>query len=192
MLVNKFIFFLDAERANSQPLRCHDQFIEDNVANMENLRRFATEVITIVADEVGAHRLGVRLSPVVDYDSDPEALPLHVIRLMNDVGALYCHMVEPRTGIPRSLLPFRKAFKGTFIVNGGYNREERDKAVGDGYANLVSYGRPFLANPDLPERFKKNEGLNKYDKATFYTSDPVLGYTDYPFLAQGQGTQVAT
>ncbi|XP_037458526.1 putative 12-oxophytodienoate reductase 10 [Triticum dicoccoides] len=106
---------------------------------------------------------------------------------MNDVGALYCHMVEPRNGIPCSLLAFSKAFKNTFIVNGGYKREEGDKAVSDGYADLVSYGRLFLAKSDLPERFRKNEGPNKYDRATFYTTDPVVGYTDYPFLAQGRG-----
>lgn len=140
---------------------------------------------------MGAHRHGVRLSPVADYDSDPEALPLHVVRLMNELGVLYCHMVEPRNGTLCSLLPVRKAFKGTFIVNGGYDGEGGDVAVGDGYADLVSYGRLFLANPDLPERFRKRAGLNGYDRSTFYTSDPVVGYTDYPFLAQGQGTRVS-
>lgn len=105
------------------------------------------EAITAVADEVGAH-----LSPIADYDSDPEALPLHVIRLMNELGVLYCHMVETRNGTTCSLLPFRKAFKGTFIVNGGYGGEGADMAVGYGYADLVPYGWLFLVNPDLPER----------------------------------------
>ncbi|KAM0908091.1 hypothetical protein ACQ4PT_015671 [Festuca glaucescens] len=153
------------------------------------------EVIAAVAAEVGADRLGVRLSPFADYvdcvDSDPEALALHVIDFMNGLGVLYCHVIEPRMCvnendgslmIPHRLLPFRKAFKGTFVVNGGYDREEGDKAVADGYADLVAYGRLFLANPDLPERFRKNAALNKYDRSTFYTSDPVVGYTDYPFL----------
>nr|XP_051209003.1 putative 12-oxophytodienoate reductase 10 [Lolium perenne] len=84
--------------------------------------------------------------------------------------------------IPHRLLPFRKTFKGTFMVNGGYDREEGDKAIADDYADLVAYGRLFLANPDLPERFRKNAALNKYDRSTFYTSDPIVGYTDYPFL----------
>jgi len=75
------------------------------------------------------------------------------------------------------------------MVNGGYGREEGDRVVGGGYADLVSYGRLFLANPDLPERFRKKAGLNKYDRSAFYTSHPVLGYTDYPFL--GQETPVA-
>ncbi|KAK1699318.1 hypothetical protein QYE76_016015 [Lolium multiflorum] len=182
-----------------------DQFLQNGVndrtdsygGSLEN--RFAAEVIAAVSAEVGADRLGVRLSPFApfgDYvdciDSDPEALALHVISIMNELGVLYCHVIEPRMRIVgeidgklmirQRLLPFRKAFRGTFMVNGGYDREEGDKAVADGYADLVAYGRHFLANPDLPERFRKNAALNKYDRSTFYTSDPVVGYTDYPFL----------
>nr|CAB3490597.1 unnamed protein product [Digitaria exilis] len=91
--------------------------------------------------------------------------------------------------IPHRLASFTKAFRGTFIVNGGYDREEGDRVIRDGYADLVLYGRLFVANPDLPERFRKNADLNKYDRSTFDTSDPVAGYTDYPFLTQE--TQVA-
>ncbi|KAK1603571.1 hypothetical protein QYE76_017892 [Lolium multiflorum] len=163
--------------------------------SLENHCSFAAEVIAAVGAEVGVDRLGVRLSPFSDYvdcvDSDPEALALRVIDFMNGLGVLYCHVVEPRMYvnkndgklmIPHRLLPFRKAFKGTFMVNGGYDREEGDKAIADDYADLVAYGRLFLANPDLPERFRKNASLNKYDRSTFYTPDPVVGYTDYPFL----------
>ncbi|XP_020193592.2 putative 12-oxophytodienoate reductase 11 [Aegilops tauschii subsp. strangulata] len=176
-----------------------DQFMKDGVndrtdeygGGLDNRCRFAAEVIAAVCHEAGAGRVGVRLSPFADYvdcvDSDPEALALHVMGVMNGLGVLYCHMIEPRMCvnewmIPRRLLPFRKAFKGTFMVNGGYDREEGDKAVAEGYADLVAYGRLFLANPDLPERFRRNAVLNKYDRSTFYTSDPVVGYTDYPFL----------
>lgn len=178
-----------------------DQFMKDGVndradaygGGLENRCRFAAEVIAAVCHEAGAGRVGVRLSPFADYvdcvDSDPEALALHVVGVMNGLGVLYCHMIEPRMCvnermIPRRLLPFRKVFRGTFMVNGGYDREEGDKAVAEGYADLVAYGRLFLANPDLPERFRRNAALNKYDRSTFYTSDPVVGYTDYPFLDQ--------
>ena len=71
-----------------------------------------------------------------------------------------------------------------FIVSGGYDREEGDAAIANGYGDLVAYGRLFLANPDLPARFARNARLNEYDRSTFYTSDPVVGYTDYPFLDQ--------
>ncbi|KAL2942746.1 putative 12-oxophytodienoate reductase 11 [Bienertia sinuspersici] len=71
---------------------------------------------------------------------------------------------------PHTLLPMRKAFNGTFIVAGGYNREEGNKVVMTGYTDLVAYGRLFLANPDLPTRFKLNAPLNKYDRSTFLYS----------------------
>ncbi|KAG6518825.1 hypothetical protein ZIOFF_022306 [Zingiber officinale] len=83
---------------------------------------------------------------------------------------------------PGCLPPMRKAFKGTFIAVGGYDGEEDNHAISSGYADLVAYGRIFLANPDLPRRFELNAPLNKYNRETFYTSNPVVGYTDYPFL----------
>mgnify|MGYP003366310032 CR=1 FL=1 len=76
----------------------------------------------------------------------------------------------------------RKAFRGTFIAAGGYDREDGNNAVAEGRADLIAYGRIFLANPDLPKRFELNAPLNKYNRETFYTPDPVIGYTDYPFL----------
>lgn len=75
----------------------------------------------------------------------------------------------------------RKAFKGTFIVAGGCNKEE-EEVIRNGSADLVAFGRLFLANPDLPKRFELDAALNEYDRSTFYTQDPVIGYTDYPFL----------
>ncbi|KAL6952868.1 12-oxophytodienoate reductase 1 [Sarracenia purpurea var. burkii] len=81
-----------------------------------------------------------------------------------------------------SLLPMRKAFKGTFISAGGYDREDGNQAVAQKHTDLVAYGRLFLANPDLPRRFELDAPLNEYNRETFYTPDPVIGYTDYPFL----------
>ena len=111
---------------------------------------------------------------------------------------LYLNVVEPemafaedgdggeaRQVIPHRLHGMREAFEGTLMVGGGYDREEGNWAVAQGYADMVVYGRLFLANPDLPERFRRNGPLNKYDRATFYTDDPVVGYTDYPFLEDG-------
>ncbi|KAF8725589.1 hypothetical protein HU200_020127 [Digitaria exilis] len=180
-----------------------EQFLKDGVndrsdeygGSLANRCRFALDVVRAVAGEVGPGRVGVRLSPFTDYmdchDSDPEALASHLVGELSDAGVLYCHMIEPRMAlvdgrrkIPHRLLPFRKAFKGTFIAAGGYDREEGNKVVEEGYTDLVSYGRLFLANPDLPKRFEVADApLNKYDRTTFYTSDPVVGYTDYPFLA---------
>ncbi|GMN26594.1 hypothetical protein TIFTF001_049305 [Ficus carica] len=106
---------------------------------------------------------------------------------LNKYGILYCHMVEPRMNTSQeathlSLAPMRKAFRGTFIVAGGYTQEDGNIALSENRADLVAYGRLFLANPDLPKRFELDAPLNKYNRSTFYTPDPVIGYTDYLFL----------
>ncbi|PIA36367.1 hypothetical protein AQUCO_03400334v1 [Aquilegia coerulea] len=178
-----------------------DQFLKDRINDrtdiygrtLENRCRFPLEVVEAVVNEIGADRVGIRLSPFANYmesgDSNPEALGLYMAESLNKYGILYCHMIEPRMKLlgekfetPHSLLPMRKAFKGTFIVVGGYTREDGNKAIADDYADLVAYGRWFLANPDLPKRFELDAPLNKYNRETFYVSDPVVGYVDYPFL----------
>ncbi|XP_027090210.1 putative 12-oxophytodienoate reductase 11 isoform X2 [Coffea arabica] len=178
-----------------------DQFSKDQVndrtdeygGSLENRCRFALEIVEAVSDAIGADRVGIRLSPFANYngasDSKPKALGLHMAEALNKYGILYLHVVEPRMikvgekfECADSLLPMRKAFKGTFIAAGGYQREDGNKAVAENHADLIAYGRIFLANPDLPKRFELNAPLNKYNRATFYIPDPVVGYTDYPFL----------
>ena len=112
-----------------------------------------------------------------------------MVESLNKYGVLYCHMVEPRIRAagemcecPHSLVPLRKAFNGTFIAAGGYVKEDRNNAVAEERADLVAFGRWFLANPDLPKRFALNAPLNKYSRQTFYAPEPIIGYTDYPFL----------
>lgn len=163
--------------------------------NLENRCRFALEVVEAVANEIGADKVGIRLSPyskgMEAGDSSSGALGLYMADALNKFGILYLHVIQKRgKGIkidnkyeaPYSLLPMRKSFKGTFIVAGGYDREDGNRAIVDNYADLVAFGRMFLANPDLPRRFELNAPLNRYDESTFYLSDPVIGYTDYPFL----------
>ncbi|XP_062098367.1 putative 12-oxophytodienoate reductase 11 [Humulus lupulus] len=178
-----------------------DQFLKDEVndrtdkygGSLENRGRFALEVVEAVVNEIGADKVGIRLSPFANYmesnDSNPEALGLHMVESLNKYGILYCHMVEPRMKslgdideTPHSLVPMRKAFNGAFIVAGGYGKEDGNNALAENRTDLVAYGRPFLANPDLPNRFELNGPLNKYNRSTFYLSDPIKGYTDYPFL----------
>ncbi|KAI7758181.1 hypothetical protein M8C21_015291 [Ambrosia artemisiifolia] len=178
-----------------------DQFMKDAVndrtdeygGSLENRCRFPLEVVDAVVKEIGADKVGIRLSPFANYmqsgDSNPKALGLYMAESLNKHKILYCHMVEPRMKYLgekidslHSLVPMRKAFKGTFISAGGYDMEDGNKAVAENRTDLVAYGRLFLANPDLPKRFELNAPLNKYNRETFYTPDPVLGYTDYPFL----------
>ncbi|XP_073003645.1 putative 12-oxophytodienoate reductase 11 [Typha latifolia] len=172
-----------------------DQFMKNEVndrtdkygGSLENRCRFTLEIVEAIVDEVGADRVGIRLSPYTNYmesgDSNPEALGLYMVNSLNKFGISYCHMFEPRMATPHGLRPMRNAFKGTFIIAEGYDREEGNKAIADGYADLVAYGRLFLANPDLPRRFDLDAPLNKYNGDTFCTSDPITGYTDYPFLS---------
>ncbi|KAJ6877787.1 12-oxophytodienoate reductase 2-like [Populus alba x Populus x berolinensis] len=178
-----------------------DQFMKDQVNNrtdqyggsLENRCRFPLEIVEAIANEIGSDKVGIRLSPHINYmeseDSDPEALGLYMVKSLNKYCIAYCHMVEPRMKIgagnakfSESLLPMRKAFNNTFIVAGGYDREDGNKALEENRADLVAYGRLFLANPDLPRRFELDAPRNKYNRETFYTQDPVVGYTDYPFL----------
>ncbi|GMN45406.1 hypothetical protein TIFTF001_014597 [Ficus carica] len=158
-----------------------DQFLKDQVndrtdkygGSLENRYRFALEVVEAVVNEIGADRVGIKLSPFGGYlesgDSNPEALGLYMVESLNRYGILYCHAIEPGREKdvdikerPQSLVPMRKAFKGTFIVGGGYNREDGNKALAENRADLVAYGHHFLANPDLPKRFELN-ALNNED-----------------------------
>ncbi|XP_020218886.1 putative 12-oxophytodienoate reductase 11 [Cajanus cajan] len=178
-----------------------EQFLKDKVndrddeygGSLENRCRFPLMVVKAVADEIGPDKVGVRLSPFADYcdcgDSNPQELGIYMAQSLSKLGILYCHVIEPRMltmfekhETNESLLPIRKAFSGTFIVAGGYNRSEGNKVIENGGADLVAYGRLFLANPDLPRRFELDAELNKPDRSTFYSNDPVVGYTDYPFL----------
>ena len=181
-----------------------DQFTKDQVNNrtdeyggsLENRCRFVLEVAEAVIDEIGAGRVGMRLSPYSDFneagDSDPDRLGLYLANAFSKLDLVYLHVIEPRSvgadvieGCPEGqLLPMRKAFKNTFIVAGGFDRTTGNEVVAEGGTDLVAYGRMFLANPDLPKRFRLDAPLNKYDRSTFYTSDPVVGYNDYPFLEQ--------
>ncbi|CAI0429172.1 unnamed protein product, partial [Linum tenue] len=180
-----------------------DQFMKDEVndrtdeygGSLENRCRFALEIVQAVSKEIGSGRVGIRISPFADYlecgDSNPEELGLYMAQALNEYGIAYCHVIEPRMKLgdrlfqaQESLVPMRKAFKGTFISAGGFAREDGNRAVEEGRADLVAYGRCFLANPDLPRRFELDAPLNKFDRVTFYSSDPVVGYTDYPFLEE--------
>lgn len=151
-------------------------------------------MVEAIVNEIGGDKVGIRLSPFGDFmdsgDSNPDALGLYMAQALNRYDILYLHMVEPRfilaagkeVETSQSLLPMRQAFERTFIAAGGYKREDGIKAIEENRADLIAYGRIFLANPDLPRRFELGAPLNKYNRATFYIPDPVVGYTDYPFL----------
>ncbi|KAH7536789.1 hypothetical protein FEM48_Zijuj03G0023700 [Ziziphus jujuba var. spinosa] len=187
-----------------------DQFLKDEAndrtdqygGSLENRCRFALEVVEAVVNEIGKEKVGIRISPFAPYkqcgDSDPQALGLYLVKALNRYEIAYVHTVEPRMNqageshhkSPYSLKPMREAFNGTFIVVGGYDREDGNRAIAEKHADLIAFGRHFLANPDLPKRFELNAPLNKFHRETAYTSDPVIGYTDYPFLDETEASKV--
>ncbi len=176
-----------------------DQFIRDGSnqrtdgygGSIEKRQRFLVEVVEAAAKAWSPGRVGVRLSPSNDYNdmSDSQAAETftQAAKTLNRFGLAYVHVTEMLTAQARAkpesrIAPkMRAVFKGPFILNGGYDAETGAAALRAGEADLIAYGRAFIANPDLVERFRSGATLNKPDVSTFYT-DGAKGYTDYPRL----------
>lgn len=175
-----------------------DQFLRDGAnarsdeygGSVENRLRFAREVIAAVTAVAGPGRTGIRISPVSPagglFDSDPSAVFFPLVDAVDRAGLAYVHVVEGATGGARDFQDFdfralRKRFGGAWMVNNGYTREMAIEAVAGGYADLVAFGRPFIANPDLVTRLRVDGPLNALDTDHLYAGDGV-GYTDYPTL----------
>jgi len=142
---------------------------------------------------MGGDRVAVRIGPSGTWngmsDSNPQALFSYVSEELNRFGLAYLHIIEPRVKgnvligegqAPVASEQLRKIFKGKIIAAGGFEPDSAEAIVEKGDADLVTFGRYFVSNPDLPERIKRGLPLNDYDRDTFYTFD-AHGYTDYPF-----------
>ncbi len=173
-----------------------DEFLRDGAnrrsgpygGSITNRARLLREVVEAVCEVWGGDRVGVRLSPLNSYnsmiDSDPVTLITTVAQLLNRYQPAYLHVMRGDFFQQQKgdvLTPARANFKGTLITNMGYGADEAQQAIASGRVDAVAFGVPFLANPDLPERFRKGAPLNTPNPATFYTPGPV-GYTDYPAL----------
>jgi len=174
-----------------------DQFLRDGVnrrndgygGSIENRIRLLKEVSAAVIAEIGADKVGVRISPVNAFndmhDSDPQALFNQVADMLSNLGIAYLHVVEVTMAgeVDRAvdMTELRQHFNGLYIANGGYDKMRGNAVIAAHDADLVAYGVPYLANPDLPERFKQGAALNEADQSTFYGGDK-RGYTDYPVL----------
>ncbi|MDJ0944030.1 MAG: alkene reductase [Kiloniellales bacterium] len=177
-----------------------DQFLRDGSnrrddaygGSVENRARLLLEVVSAAAEVLGAGRVGVRLSPLNSFndirDGDPQGTFLRVAGLLAPMGLAYLHVVEgDMTGQENAELDhgrLREAFGGPYIANNGYDRSRAIEAIAGGQADFVAFGSLFLANPDLPERFRRDAPLNTPIRETFYGGDG-RGYTDYPFLEEG-------
>jgi N-ethylmaleimide reductase len=160
--------------------------------SLENRTRLPLEVTKAVIEVWGGDRVGYRISPHMTAHSMSDANPMETFsyfsRELNKTGLGYLHLIEPIGGRAGFVPPearlgptLRRIFEKTFILNGGYGLKSGNEAIASGEADLIAFGVPFLANPDLPERFRQNAPLNEPDVATFYAGGE-KGYTDYPAL----------
>ena len=160
--------------------------------SLEDRLRFLREVTAAVTGEWGPERVGVRFSPLSPFNDMHDENPTDTFRaaasVANDAGLAYVHLVEPAEPKPPVLDEgltadvfggIRETFDGALVVNGNYDENTARDAIEQGYADLVAFGRAFLANPDLPRRLKEGLPVNLPDEETFYNGDE-HGYTDYP------------
>jgi N-ethylmaleimide reductase len=188
-----------------------DQFIESGTNRrndtyggaVESRTRLLFEVVEALTPVWGPDRIGVRISPMGKlndiHDDNPQATFGYVAERLSEYELAYLHMVNPaleqmqngKEPDPHALdmvKLVRNKFRGTLIVAGGFDAESGARWLREGWADLIAYGRKFLANPDLPERLRLGAALNADDPSTYYGGGE-KGYTDYPSLAQDRGEQ---
>jgi N-ethylmaleimide reductase len=180
-----------------------EQFIRPNTnvrtdgygGSIGNRARFVLEVVGGVIDAIGREKVGIRLSPFGVFNDMPlydamEEEYGRLAELLDAAGPAYIHLVDHSSMgapvVPVSIkTTFRKTFRGALILSGGYDAVRAERDLAEGRCDLVAFGRPFLANPDLVERWRNGAALNEPDMQTFYTPGPA-GYTDYPFMDSGE------
>jgi N-ethylmaleimide reductase len=172
-----------------------DQFLRDGTnrrtdlygGSIENRTRFLREAVEAVIDAWGAAgRVGVRLSPLGNFnsmsDSDPQRTFGHAAEALRRYGLAYLHVVEGGHESAEGSFDWadlKRRFGGPYMANGGYDSNRAEAVLAEGRADLVSFATPYIANPDLAERFRRGLPLAESDRATFYGGDD-RGYTDYP------------
>jgi len=188
--------FLELHAANGYLLH---QFLSTNSnqrtdaygGSLENRARLTLEALDAIIQVVGAGQVGVRLSPHFAAhdiaDAEAEASALYLAKAFSERGVAYLHIAEPDwAGGPELTDAFRAqlrtAFNGALIFCGGYTAADAEALIAKGTADAVAFGRPFIANADLVERFRQGAELNTPDRTTFYGGG-AHGYTDYPTLA---------
>jgi N-ethylmaleimide reductase len=210
-LVTQFQHGADmAKRAGFDGVEVHggngyiiDEFLRDGTnhrtdgygGDAQNRMRLLNEVLDAVTGAWPAGRVGVRLTPENSYnsmsDSGPQAHFGYFLGQLSTRGLAYVHVIEgdmmTKSAGTVDYRALKSEFGGTYIANNGYDLERATSAVSTGGAELVSFGAPFLANPDLVRRYRENLPLNVPDPSTFYTGGET-GYNDYPVYT---GTEAA-
>ncbi|MDA7930118.1 alkene reductase, partial [Akkermansiaceae bacterium] len=173
-----------------------DSFLRDSAnqrsgpygGSFENRSRLLLEVIDAVSTVWKSDQVGVRISPLNSFnsmqDSDPVGLYTYLSEKLNARNLAYLHLMradflgEQEADV---ITPIRAAYQGTLITNMGYSADEAAQEINAGHIDAVAFGTPYLANPDLPERFAHGAELNEPNPETFYSPGPE-GYNDYPTL----------
>lgn len=164
--------------------------------SIENRTKFLFEVIDAIKEVMPENRIGLRLNPslngIFGMEADEETIPTfdYIVEKLNQYDLAYLHLSEPFNDV--SKVPYlvteiakhyRPMYKGTLVINAGFDQEKGNKFILEGLADAVAYGKPFISNPDLPKRFELGADLAPFDQDTFYTPGE-KGFTDYPSLAE--------
>jgi N-ethylmaleimide reductase len=179
-----------------------DQFLQDGSnkrtdiygGSFENRARFLLDTTRAIISVWGSGKVAVRIGPSGSWgdmsDSDPEGLFTYVAQQLAPLNLAYLHLIEPRIAgniedesrdqAPVAAQLIRKHYKGAIIAAGGFSQASAEAILQAGDADMVAFGRHFIANPDLPERFRNGWALNDYDRPSFFGGTET-GYTDYPF-----------
>ncbi|CAM3519691.1 alkene reductase [Halomonas sp. FME1] len=162
--------------------------------SLENRARFPLEVVDAVVDVFGGDRVGIRMTPFIELfgltDDEPEAMAFYMAEQLSKRGLAYLHLNEPNWAGGDITFPdgfraqMRERFSGSLIYCGNYDAERAEARIGENTTDAIAFGRPYIANPDLPERFRVNAPLTQPNHETFYGGDE-KGYTDYPFMDNG-------
>ncbi len=151
--------------------------------SVANRIRFVVEVLAAMAEVGGAGRVGIRICPDNPFndlhDDNPEETFEALLNEINSLGLAYVHVIRYPLGRVDNIALAQRCFSGPLIINESYELAEAETAIASGIAAAVAFGRPFVANPDLPARFQAGTPLAEFDIKTLYTPGPV-GYTDYP------------
>ena len=183
--------FIEVHAANGY---LFDQFLHDGSnartdqygGSIENRARFLLEVLDALAQVWPAQRIGVHLNPMSNthsmQDSDPLAMFSYVVQ---QIDARHIGFIFSREALKDGVLPLgqhlRKIYRGTYIANDGMSQQDAEMLLASGAADAVAFGRVYMANPDLPERFAQGAPLNALDASTIYSAD-ATGYNDYPAM----------
>lgn len=174
--------------------RCSNTRTDEYGGSIEKRTRILFDVIEAIRTVVPEHRIALRLNPSMHGISgmvvDEETIPTfdYIVQQLNRYKMAYLHLSEPFTDVTR--VPFaepniakhyRPLYTGTLMINNKFDREKGNKVIEEGLADVVSFGKLFLSNPDLPKRFETGAALAPWNQTTFYTQGE-QGYTDYPAM----------